>query len=61
MMYYDSFLFLFFFCPQGFALTGYVDNLNNSRIIVSEVLPDGLAFSEGTFACEVIAFISEDM
>ncbi|XP_050989802.1 rho guanine nucleotide exchange factor TIAM2 isoform X2 [Labeo rohita] len=31
----------------GFALTGYVDNLNNSRIIVSEVLPDGLAFSEG--------------
>ncbi|KAL1257965.1 hypothetical protein QQF64_011209, partial [Cirrhinus molitorella] len=31
----------------GFALTGYVDNLKNSRIIVSEVLPDGLAFSEG--------------
>lgn len=54
-------VFFFFFCPQGFALTGYVDNLNNSCIIVSEVLPDGLAFSEGTFACEVIAFISEDM
>ncbi|XP_077094759.1 rho guanine nucleotide exchange factor TIAM2 isoform X1 [Siphateles boraxobius] len=31
----------------GFAVTGYVDNLQNSRIIVSEVLPDGLAFSEG--------------
>ncbi|ROL42772.1 T-lymphoma invasion and metastasis-inducing protein 2 [Anabarilius grahami] len=31
----------------GFAVTGYVDNLKNSRIVVSEVLPDGLAFSEG--------------
>ncbi|XP_073682999.1 rho guanine nucleotide exchange factor TIAM2-like isoform X2 [Garra rufa] len=31
----------------GFALTGYVDNLKNSHIVVSEVLPDGLAFSEG--------------
>ncbi|XP_067312096.1 rho guanine nucleotide exchange factor TIAM2 isoform X2 [Pseudorasbora parva] len=31
----------------GFAVTGYVDSLKNSRIVVSEVLPDGLAFSEG--------------
>uniref|UniRef100_A0A671RID2 T-lymphoma invasion and metastasis-inducing protein 2-like n=1 Tax=Sinocyclocheilus anshuiensis TaxID=1608454 RepID=A0A671RID2_9TELE len=39
---------LFFFsCPQGFAVTGYVDNQKNSRIVVREVLPDGLAFSEG--------------
>lgn len=51
----------FFSIPQGFAVTGYVDNLKNSRIVVSEVLPDGLAFSEGTFASEVTAFISEFM
>ncbi|XP_009291564.1 rho guanine nucleotide exchange factor TIAM2 isoform X2 [Danio rerio] len=31
----------------GFAVTGYVDSLKNSHIIVSEVLPDGLAFSKG--------------
>ncbi|KAL2099127.1 hypothetical protein ACEWY4_005607 [Coilia grayii] len=31
----------------GFAVTGHVDMLNNSRIFVSEVLPDGLAFGEG--------------
>uniref|UniRef100_A0A672NWD4 TIAM Rac1 associated GEF 2 n=1 Tax=Sinocyclocheilus grahami TaxID=75366 RepID=A0A672NWD4_SINGR len=31
----------------GFAVTGYVDNLKNSRIDVREVLPDGLAFSKG--------------
>ncbi|XP_016420250.1 T-lymphoma invasion and metastasis-inducing protein 2-like isoform X2 [Sinocyclocheilus rhinocerous] len=31
----------------GFAVTGYVDNQKNSRIVVREVLPDGLAFSEG--------------
>nr|XP_055029004.1 rho guanine nucleotide exchange factor TIAM2 [Misgurnus anguillicaudatus]XP_055029005.1 rho guanine nucleotide exchange factor TIAM2 [Misgurnus anguillicaudatus]XP_055029006.1 rho guanine nucleotide exchange factor TIAM2 [Misgurnus anguillicaudatus] len=31
----------------GFAVAGYVDRLKNSRIAVSEVLPDGLAFSEG--------------
>uniref|UniRef100_A0A672PXP9 TIAM Rac1 associated GEF 2 n=1 Tax=Sinocyclocheilus grahami TaxID=75366 RepID=A0A672PXP9_SINGR len=31
----------------GFAVTGYVDNLKNSHIVVREVLPDGLAFSEG--------------
>ncbi|KAF4102553.1 rho guanine nucleotide exchange factor TIAM2 isoform X2 [Onychostoma macrolepis] len=31
----------------GFAVTGYVDNLKNSRIVVREVLPDGLAFSKG--------------
>uniref|UniRef100_A0A8C1WZX3 TIAM Rac1 associated GEF 2a n=1 Tax=Cyprinus carpio TaxID=7962 RepID=A0A8C1WZX3_CYPCA len=31
----------------GFAVTGYVDNLKNSRIVVREVLPDGVAISEG--------------
>ncbi|XP_036448586.1 T-lymphoma invasion and metastasis-inducing protein 2 isoform X2 [Colossoma macropomum] len=31
----------------GFAVTGHVDSLRNSRIFVSEVLPDGIAFSEG--------------
>ncbi|KTG39757.1 hypothetical protein cypCar_00012103 [Cyprinus carpio] len=31
----------------GFAVTGYVDNLKNSRIVVTEVLPEGLAFSKG--------------
>ncbi|XP_052010092.1 rho guanine nucleotide exchange factor TIAM2 isoform X1 [Xyrauchen texanus] len=31
----------------GFAVTGYVDSLKNSHIVVSEVLSDGLAFSEG--------------
>ncbi|XP_038127486.1 T-lymphoma invasion and metastasis-inducing protein 2 [Cyprinodon tularosa] len=31
----------------GFAITGHIDNQKNSRIFVSEVLPDGLAFSEG--------------
>uniref|UniRef100_A0A8C2BQL2 TIAM Rac1 associated GEF 2a n=1 Tax=Cyprinus carpio TaxID=7962 RepID=A0A8C2BQL2_CYPCA len=31
----------------GFAVTGYVDNLKNSRIAVTEVLPEGLAFSKG--------------
>lgn len=31
----------------GFAVTGYVDKLKNSRIVVTEVLPDGLAFSKG--------------
>jgi len=46
---------------QGFAVTGYVDSLKNSRIVVSEVLPDGLAFSEGTFASVDTAFISEVM
>lgn len=59
MAVYDTYRFsqfFFFSCPQGFAVTGYVDNLKNSRIVVSEVLPDGLAFSEGTFA-----FISEFM
>lgn len=32
----------------GFAVTGHADILSRSRIFVSEVLPDGLAFSEGT-------------
>lgn len=49
--------YVFFFCPQGFAVTDYVDNLKYSRIVVREVLPDGLAFSKGTFACAVTAFI----
>uniref|UniRef100_A0A3Q1J3C1 Uncharacterized protein n=1 Tax=Anabas testudineus TaxID=64144 RepID=A0A3Q1J3C1_ANATE len=31
----------------GFAVTGHIDNQRNSRIFVSEVLPDGLAFNEG--------------
>ncbi|XP_022528930.2 rho guanine nucleotide exchange factor TIAM2 isoform X1 [Astyanax mexicanus] len=31
----------------GFAVTGHVDSLRNSRIFVTEVLPDGIAFSEG--------------
>uniref|UniRef100_A0A3P8U022 TIAM Rac1 associated GEF 2 n=1 Tax=Amphiprion percula TaxID=161767 RepID=A0A3P8U022_AMPPE len=31
----------------GFAVTGHIDSLKNSRIFVSEVLPDGLAFNEG--------------
>ncbi|XP_014007313.2 rho guanine nucleotide exchange factor TIAM2 isoform X2 [Salmo salar] len=31
----------------GFAVTGHIDEQRNSRIFVSEVLPDGLAFSEG--------------
>ncbi|XP_016394786.1 T-lymphoma invasion and metastasis-inducing protein 2 isoform X2 [Sinocyclocheilus rhinocerous] len=31
----------------GFAVTGHVDNLENSHIVVREVLPDGLAFSKG--------------
>nr|XP_057946553.1 rho guanine nucleotide exchange factor TIAM2 [Doryrhamphus excisus]XP_057946554.1 rho guanine nucleotide exchange factor TIAM2 [Doryrhamphus excisus]XP_057946555.1 rho guanine nucleotide exchange factor TIAM2 [Doryrhamphus excisus]XP_057946556.1 rho guanine nucleotide exchange factor TIAM2 [Doryrhamphus excisus] len=31
----------------GFAVTGNIDGQNNSRIFVSEVLPDGLGFSEG--------------
>uniref|UniRef100_UPI003AACA35C rho guanine nucleotide exchange factor TIAM2-like isoform X3 n=1 Tax=Centroberyx gerrardi TaxID=166262 RepID=UPI003AACA35C len=31
----------------GFAVTGHIDGQKNSRIFVSEVLPDGLAFSEG--------------
>ncbi|XP_041928951.1 T-lymphoma invasion and metastasis-inducing protein 2 isoform X1 [Alosa sapidissima] len=31
----------------GFAVTGHVDVLSKSRIFVSEVLPDGLAFGEG--------------
>ncbi|XP_026155401.1 T-lymphoma invasion and metastasis-inducing protein 2 isoform X2 [Mastacembelus armatus] len=31
----------------GFAVTGHIDSQKNSRIFVTEVLPDGLAFSEG--------------
>ncbi|XP_061650265.1 rho guanine nucleotide exchange factor TIAM2 isoform X3 [Phyllopteryx taeniolatus] len=31
----------------GFAVTGHIDSQKNSRIFVSEVLPDGLGFTEG--------------
>ncbi|XP_074517408.1 rho guanine nucleotide exchange factor TIAM2 isoform X1 [Sebastes fasciatus] len=31
----------------GFAITGHIDSQKNSRIFVSEVLPDDLAFNEG--------------
>ncbi|XP_028824217.1 T-lymphoma invasion and metastasis-inducing protein 2 isoform X2 [Denticeps clupeoides] len=31
----------------GFAVTGHIDAVGNSRIFVTEVLPDGPAFSEG--------------
>ncbi|XP_058254171.1 rho guanine nucleotide exchange factor TIAM2 isoform X2 [Hemibagrus wyckioides] len=31
----------------GFAVTGHVDSLSHSRIVVTEVLSDGFAFSEG--------------
>ncbi|XP_061751525.1 rho guanine nucleotide exchange factor TIAM2 [Nerophis ophidion] len=34
-------------CDFGFAVTGNIDSHKNSRIFVSEVLHDGLAFSEG--------------
>lgn len=34
---------------SGFAVTGHIDGQRNSRIFVSEVLSDGLAFSEGMF------------
>uniref|UniRef100_A0A7N6C3X1 TIAM Rac1 associated GEF 2a n=1 Tax=Anabas testudineus TaxID=64144 RepID=A0A7N6C3X1_ANATE len=33
----------------SFAVTGHIDNQRNSRIFVSEVLPDGLAFNEGAY------------
>lgn len=33
--------------PPGFAVTGHIDGQKNSRIFVSDVLPDGLAFAEG--------------
>lgn len=33
--------------PQGFAVTGHIDSQRSSRIFVSEVLPEGLAFNEG--------------
>ncbi|XP_061157572.1 rho guanine nucleotide exchange factor TIAM2 [Syngnathus typhle] len=31
----------------GFAVTGHIDSQKNSRIFVSEVLPNGLGFTEG--------------
>lgn len=44
----SSSLFLFLF-RVGFAVTGHIDSQKNSRIFVSEVLPDGLAFNEGAY------------
>uniref|UniRef100_A0AAZ3RLP0 TIAM Rac1 associated GEF 2a n=1 Tax=Oncorhynchus tshawytscha TaxID=74940 RepID=A0AAZ3RLP0_ONCTS len=38
---------IFIFLRECFAVTGHTDGQRNSRIFVSEVLPDGLAFSEG--------------
>uniref|UniRef100_A0A8D3A6R9 T-lymphoma invasion and metastasis-inducing protein 2 n=1 Tax=Scophthalmus maximus TaxID=52904 RepID=A0A8D3A6R9_SCOMX len=38
---------LFLSLLAGFAVTGHIDSQRNSRIFVSEVLPDGLAFNEG--------------
>ncbi|KAK2826261.1 hypothetical protein Q5P01_020475 [Channa striata] len=31
----------------GFAVTGHIDSQKNSRIFVSEVLPEGIAFNQG--------------
>lgn len=42
------FLFFVLLLLTGFAVTGHIDGQKNSRIFVSEVLPDGLAFREGT-------------
>ncbi|XP_028293039.1 T-lymphoma invasion and metastasis-inducing protein 2 isoform X2 [Gouania willdenowi] len=38
----------------GFAVTGHMDSLRSSRIIESEVLPDGLAFNEGSSDDEIL-------
>lgn len=40
---------LFLSLLPGFAVTGHIDSQRNSRIFVSEVLPDGLAFNEGAY------------
>ncbi|KAM6912738.1 rho guanine nucleotide exchange factor TIAM2 [Xenentodon cancila] len=42
----------------GFAVTGHIDGQKNSRIFVSEVLPDGLAFSEGLRAGDEILVLN---
>lgn len=41
------------FSLPGFAVTGHIDNQRNSRIFVSEVLLDGLAFSEGAYLYKI--------
>ncbi|XP_061599501.1 rho guanine nucleotide exchange factor TIAM2 [Cololabis saira] len=42
----------------GFAVTGHKDSQRNSRIFVSEVLHDGLAFSEGLRASDEILVLN---
>ncbi|XP_057199210.1 rho guanine nucleotide exchange factor TIAM2 isoform X3 [Triplophysa rosa] len=42
----------------GFAVTGYVDSIRNSHITVSEVLPNGLAFSKGLRPGDEIWFLN---
>ncbi|XP_077395376.1 rho guanine nucleotide exchange factor TIAM2 [Festucalex cinctus] len=42
----------------GFAVTGHIDNQKNSRIFVSEVLPDGLGFTEGLRAGDEIVMLN---
>ncbi|KAG5846781.1 hypothetical protein ANANG_G00118600 [Anguilla anguilla] len=42
----------------GFAVTGHVDGFGNSRVFVSEVLPEGLAFAEGLRAGDEITVLN---
>ncbi|XP_076835036.1 rho guanine nucleotide exchange factor TIAM2 isoform X2 [Brachyhypopomus gauderio] len=42
----------------GFAVTGHVDSCQSSRVFVSEVLPDGVAFSEGLKAGDEILVLN---
>ncbi|KAJ8356120.1 hypothetical protein SKAU_G00189140 [Synaphobranchus kaupii] len=42
----------------GFAVTGHVDGFGNSRVFVSEVLPEGLAFVEGLRAGDEILVLN---
>lgn len=52
---YTLFIWWMFGCFSlpGFAVTGHIDNQRNSRIFVSEVLLDGLAFSEGAYLYKI--------
>lgn len=43
------------FSLPGFAVTGHIDGQKNSRIFVSEVLPDGQAFNEGAYVSLVFS------
>ncbi|XP_058879471.1 rho guanine nucleotide exchange factor TIAM2-like isoform X2 [Acipenser ruthenus] len=43
----------------GFAVTGHIDGQRNSRIFVSEVLPDGVAYCEGLRAGDEILSVNE--